>query len=317
MCDVALLSRSIDHDNEALDLIADSKFEKFSEFLDFFAKIHCSEFAYGHEFTDSCHAQAAQKLFEESIPFLNSIPLQRTDSVIDVGLGYGQHCGLFSRKGFQTTGISVHLPEGLKQRAKDSGFSALEMDMHFLDFPDNSFDLVWSHHSLEHSFSPLFALREWLRVLRPGGYLAVTVPPHKTEIVSGHFNVGWNVGQLIYLLGICGFEVAPGYFVEEGYNVRALVKKPVQDVVLEGLSWMVELKDRLPPKINSRMKSIPNSLGKFSFEGSIKEASPKVYVEKKQSRKNAVLQETMIIRNTNFLRFLRIKLLNLTGWKSK
>ena len=42
--------------------------------------------------------------------------------------------------------------------------------------PDNSFDFVHSSHTLEHLFDPREGLRNWLRILRAGGHLIVTVP---------------------------------------------------------------------------------------------------------------------------------------------
>jgi len=39
-----------------------------------------------------------------------------------------------------------------------------------------SYDLVLSSHTLEHVANPLRALREWLRVLRPGGALVLVLP---------------------------------------------------------------------------------------------------------------------------------------------
>jgi SAM-dependent methyltransferase len=39
-----------------------------------------------------------------------------------------------------------------------------------------SFDFVHSSHCLEHMRNPEEALTNWLRVLKPGGYLIVTVP---------------------------------------------------------------------------------------------------------------------------------------------
>ena len=41
---------------------------------------------------------------------------------------------------------------------------------------DESFDFVYSHHCLEHMRDPLEALLNWWRILKPGGYLLVTVP---------------------------------------------------------------------------------------------------------------------------------------------
>ncbi len=45
-----------------------------------------------------------------------------------------------------------------------------------LGVPDKSFDFVHSSHCLEHMVDVAEALRNWIRVLKPDGYLIVTVP---------------------------------------------------------------------------------------------------------------------------------------------
>jgi SAM-dependent methyltransferase len=42
--------------------------------------------------------------------------------------------------------------------------------------PDGSLDFVHSSHCLEHMVDPKVALKNWLRILRPGGFLIVTIP---------------------------------------------------------------------------------------------------------------------------------------------
>ncbi|SAK42646.1 hypothetical protein AWB82_00434 [Caballeronia glebae] len=50
-------------------------------------------------------------------------------------------------------------------------------DAQYLDnVRDDSFDFVYSGHCLEHVIDPRVALRHWLRVLKPGGHLVITVP---------------------------------------------------------------------------------------------------------------------------------------------
>jgi SAM-dependent methyltransferase len=41
---------------------------------------------------------------------------------------------------------------------------------------DNSFDFVHSSHCLEHMRSPHIALDNWIRILKPGGYLVCLIP---------------------------------------------------------------------------------------------------------------------------------------------
>jgi len=48
-----------------------------------------------------------------------------------------------------------------------------------LTYPDNTFDLFITLDVLEHVFSPEEAIRQMLRVLRPGGICVFTAPLHK------------------------------------------------------------------------------------------------------------------------------------------
>jgi len=82
------------------------------------------------------------------------------------------------------------------------------MDMHALEFDDESFDAVWCRHTLEHSFSPLRVLAEIHRVTRPNGYLFVVLPPPPTP--PAHYHGHWHQVpdyQFRYLLEMCNFEV--------------------------------------------------------------------------------------------------------------
>ncbi len=45
-------------------------------------------------------------------------------------------------------------------------------DVHALDFPSDSFDVVHAHQVLQHVADPVAALREMIRVCRPGGVVA-------------------------------------------------------------------------------------------------------------------------------------------------
>jgi len=43
-------------------------------------------------------------------------------------------------------------------------------------FNDHSYDFVLSCHSLEHIANPIRALKEWMRVLKPNGFLVLAIP---------------------------------------------------------------------------------------------------------------------------------------------
>lgn len=47
-----------------------------------------------------------------------------------------------------------------------------------LPFKDNVWDFVINSHVLEHFYDPVKAINEWMRVIKPGGYLFMIIP-HK------------------------------------------------------------------------------------------------------------------------------------------
>lgn len=64
--------------------------------------------------------------------------------------------------------------------ARERGLTEVAvMDGAHLDFADASFDLVIASDVLEHIEDEAQAVREWQRVLRPGGRLIVFVPAHQ------------------------------------------------------------------------------------------------------------------------------------------
>jgi ubiquinone/menaquinone biosynthesis C-methylase UbiE len=60
------------------------------------------------------------------------------------------------------------------ERKLPAGF--VQGDAHALPFPDNFFDVLVSCETIEHLPSPLQGLREFHRIVRPGGLLYLTTP---------------------------------------------------------------------------------------------------------------------------------------------
>ncbi len=57
-----------------------------------------------------------------------------------------------------------------------------------LPFKDGTLDYVVSAHVIEHFFDPVKALREWHRVIRPGGYIFI-IAPHRDRTFDKHRDV--------------------------------------------------------------------------------------------------------------------------------
>lgn len=214
--------------------------------------------------------------FEAQKPLLDRFLRERPARAIDLGAGLGQHARYLLEHGMTVTAVDRVLTESLAgivhEFADRAGY--VQSDLSVLPFADGEVEAVWACHCLEHMEHPLAALREWRRVLRPDGLLAVTVPPCKTEIVGRHVFTGWNVGQLMVTLLRAGYEIANGSYAEIGYNVFALVRPNEDPPVIEPNDDLLALyADFFPPAIREEIQrnQRPNSFGETisCFEGRI------------------------------------------------
>jgi len=124
------------------------------------------------------------------LEFADWISLKHS-SVLDIGCGDGQLLHILQERnsGLRLAGLTVNPDE--KARI-DPRIDVRIGDMHQLPWCDASFDAVLCRHSLEHSISPLSALFEANRVLKPAGLLYVVVPAPYSEWViqwPSHFSV--------------------------------------------------------------------------------------------------------------------------------
>lgn len=68
------------------------------------------------------------------------------------------------------------------------------------EFENDRFDFVVSSHCLEHMKDPREALRNWIRVVKPGGFLVVTIPEwemyehrHWPSRYNGDHKTAWTM----------------------------------------------------------------------------------------------------------------------------
>lgn len=177
------------------------------------------------------------------------------ETVLDIGTGSGAAARAFhaAGKAVTATGFDAALysndpmPPGVVFHA--------DVDVCDLArFADASFDAVWCAHVLEHTLNPGGALAEIRRVLKPGGYLFLTVPPFKHGVVGGHLTPGWNVGILMQVLLHAGFDVRRGAFIRHLNNIGAFVQagEPPPVALYRRNGDLERARDWLPPGIEVR-----------------------------------------------------------------
>lgn len=97
--------------------------------------------------------------------------------VADTQLQYGGQFGKLLKEKFERNGRDLNLGK----------IEFHVADAQNLNYRNNLFDLVYSQNALEHIPDPLSAIRETLRVLKPGGILYVTFDPVWTADSGSHF----------------------------------------------------------------------------------------------------------------------------------
>lgn len=107
--------------------------------------------------------------------FLNKIDGERKQRrILDVGCGTGIMLNYLAQYG-QVEGIDISRRAIAFCRARELTYIHLG-DAQKLPFQNNSFDIVTAFDTLEHVKSDRLALKEFYRVLRPGGFILITVP---------------------------------------------------------------------------------------------------------------------------------------------
>ena len=132
------------------------------------------------------------------------------DLVLDVGAGFGRHCFEVARQGGRVVALDYAADEVVGTRATlgamvaadeiplDRYVGVLRGDGTTLPFADDTFDIVITSEVLEHIQNDVGAIAEMVRVLKPGGRFAGTVPtwfPEKINwMLSDEYHAPKSVG---------------------------------------------------------------------------------------------------------------------------
>lgn len=120
--------------------------------------------------------------------------LPKTGTLLEIGAGMGE---LWRQPGHDHDGLDLVLTDFSEAMCDQlrtlPGAAVKQCDAHHLPFDDDSFDAVVANHMLYHLDDPDAALREFARVLRPGGrtFIALNGEDHLPEL----FQVGAAIGR--------------------------------------------------------------------------------------------------------------------------
>jgi ubiquinone/menaquinone biosynthesis C-methylase UbiE len=201
--------------------------------------------------------QASWITADEARGWFDLLRLGPDRQALEVACGSGGvTCAMASHTGAQCVGvdINVHGIEAARQRAHREGLSprvAFEVAdaSQALPFPDRSFDAVFCNDSINHLPDRLRVLRDWFRVLRPGGRGLFTDPIVVTgQLSNEEIRVRSSIGFFLFtppgcnerLLEQTGFtvlqvrDVTDAVVSVSGTWREARAKRIEQLVALEG-----------------------------------------------------------------------------------
>lgn len=182
------IQRNYEHINEYLDELAGDVYSQPEDFG---------------------HTQMAIEVFDAWIA-----PLE-LDNVLDVGCGAEAFMErYFVNRGIAYAGISIGDDVVTAQAAHKNVF---EMDMSFLTIVDDSINLVWARHVLEHSPFPLLTLMEWHRVSSHWLCLIMPNPEYFTDAGRNHYSV-FSAHHIAWLLRRAGWKIVRHELVEQEFR---------------------------------------------------------------------------------------------------
>jgi len=152
----------------------------------------------------------------QTIEFVREM-LPAAQRILDVGCGYGRIAIPLAEAGHNVVGVDISedMLQEARRRASEVGIPVewLLGDMCNLPQGDQSFDVVlclWlTFHELYQESEQLAALREMIRVLRPGGWALLDGPPYPDTSVASveEFEAEIRFAQLMKLVGITKYEL--------------------------------------------------------------------------------------------------------------
>lgn len=153
------------------------------------------------------------------------------DRVLEVGAGTGFHLEQVKHtfNEYLMTDISADLLDKARVRhanRKNVGYDI--QDATALKYPDNSFDRLISVYNLEHLPQPHRVLREWRRILKPGGVLSISIP------LDG--GIAWRLGRYLTTRRTFAREgldlnyIIAREHVNPSYNLISLIRHYFSDV---------------------------------------------------------------------------------------
>lgn len=202
--------------------------------------------------------------------------------ILDVGTGPGIFACLYSQMGHESTGLdfSERMLTVARQRAADMRHDCKFVfgDAEEPPFDDATFDAVSSRHVLFNLPRPGVAVRQWARVLKPGGKMILMGNEHSGRLVSSlqmrSRRLMWQLRRRFFKRQKRGWNAGPGYikavsecplFRHGSATLRAVMEAAGLEQIHLHPTDAIQLARRTMPR--KRSKGLPASSQFFMLLG--------------------------------------------------
>ncbi|PIP15084.1 hypothetical protein COW98_01770 [Candidatus Roizmanbacteria bacterium CG22_combo_CG10-13_8_21_14_all_35_9] len=155
------------------------------------------------QLTDYCSFESENQKWEtgqERYIKKSFCKIPRDFMIADIACGDGIGLRQFKKLGFKNI-IGVDFNQKKISIAKKVGYKVVKADMHkLIFFKDNTFDIIYSSHTLEHAFRPAKVIKEFYRIMKIGGMLYVILPYPDTNFLNeeahgSKYELGLNIND--------------------------------------------------------------------------------------------------------------------------
>ena len=132
--------------------------------------------AYEDDYHEQYQRHQRRKLGTAAIRLSTLAPYVKAPKprLLDIGCSIGAIVETADRLGWH--GVGVDVSHTAVERCRHRGLDCHYFDGETLPFEDQSFDVVTSWHVIEHVLNVAETLRDWFRVLKPGGVMVLETP---------------------------------------------------------------------------------------------------------------------------------------------
>lgn len=117
------------------------------------------------------------------------VPFIENGLLLDIGCGNGNAMERFQKKGWNVVGTDFD-PKAVNE-ALNKGLNVHLGDLREISFPDNTYDVVFLSHVIEHVPDPIELLAECYRILKPNGLL-IALTPNVNANSHARFKEHWR-----------------------------------------------------------------------------------------------------------------------------